>query len=387
VVEEVGGFFASLKLMTDEGSFQKGEAKLANMGEKLGSMVRWAAGLFGLAEGIKSIVSAATAAQEVAASAFRFNMSFSDLKAWGNAWQEVGGTVEQVESMMGRMARMQTDIFALGRGQSNQSLEDMAWLGLNPGDAKTKTTEQLATEIIQGVLNKYRGAKSDSERQKALRLGEGLAPEANTWIIEALKNGWNVDSKLNYQRGLSFETGAQADAGGKGVMALNNVKTGLGNAGQAFSSQFMADIQPALKEIGDWMHSHPDEIASLTKGLADLTAAIVILAGGLGINVLGMGAGVFSFFNAKTPDQKTAALSLMEKSDYKFAYALAGLVPGLREKMSTPAEHDKASASNELNRLRALNRLQVEVTVKTPDGRVSGKTIKSSEDSLLMFGN
>ncbi len=194
-------------------------------------------------------------------------------------------------------------------------------------------------------------------------------------------------SKLNYQRGLSFETGAQADAGGKGVMALNNVKTGLGNAGQAFSSQFMADIQPALKEIGDWMHSHPDEIASLTKGLADLTAAIVILAGGLGINVLGMGAGLFSFFNAKTPDQKTAALSLMEKSDYKFAYALAGLVPGLREKMDTPAEHDKASASNELNRLRALNRLQVEVTVKTPDGRVSGKTIKSSEDSILMFGN
>jgi hypothetical protein len=66
---------------------------------------------------------------------------------------------------------------------------------------------------------------------------------------------------------------------------------------------------------------------------------------------------------------------------------LAALIPGLREKMATPTEHDKAAADNELNRLKALNKLQVEVVVKNPNGQTVGKSIKASENAILMYGD
>ena len=268
--EEVGGFFASLKLMTDEGSFQRGTGHLKSLSDKLAGLVVWAAGLIGIAEGIKAVVAAAAEAQNIAFSAERFGISFKAIKEWEAAWSETGGTIKDVTTMMEQLQRKQVEIFKQGKG--SMDWQAISMLGLDPGATARQSAPQMAKSIIDAAEKKIRGG---ADRGTILKVVDDLlGASASKQVEYDAAHGTSLGARMDRMGGAVYETGADALRGGAGVKEFMDLKTILANIGQAFSSKTMGALADTLKNFNDWLLSHNDIIVKLVDNLAALVKAL-----------------------------------------------------------------------------------------------------------------
>jgi hypothetical protein len=305
--EEVGGFFASLKLMTDEGSFQRGTGHLKSLSDKLSGLVMWAAGLIGIAEGIKAVVAAAAEAQNIAFSAERFGISFKSIKEWEAAWAETGGTIKDVTTMMEQLQRKQVEIFKQGKG--SMDWQAISMLGLDPGATARQAAPQMAASIIAAAESKIRGG---ADRGAMLKVVDDLlGASASKQVEYDVAHGTSLGERMARMGGSVFETKADAYAGGSGVKEFMDLKTILANIGQAFSSKAMGAMADTLRNFNDWLLSHNDLIVRLVDNLAALVKALAEWTSGVLEDLVGS-KNVGDFVSRRSKRAETADVAAMD---------------------------------------------------------------------------
>ena len=155
----------------------------------------------------------------------------------------------------------------------------------------------------------------------------------------------------------------------QGMTEMNQAAETFKGAFNLFSDEVMKDLTPSLKTLNGWLTDHKEDIKALIDGLARLTAAIMMFAGSTLGKLLGAGGAEMSYLTAKTPEEKKRAAETAGTFGYSMAYAIAGLIPGLREKMQTPEHEEKYLQSNEGKRLLELSRkLEITINDRTQGG-------------------
>ena len=270
MAEEVGGFYVSLKALVDEGSFRKGIGNVNELANGLKGILMFGAGLFGIAASIKGIVDASSKSGQELMTARSIYMSADALEQWKGAAAEAGMNADSFFASLNQLNQQFVQMKKEGMDPGNKLFQDISQLGLNPEALMKMDSAGRAKAMLNAAL---RMKDQDLAMDILRREGGGemgmLQMESYMMIMHR-----NLDSilgdaaKRSYHPDRYGAEGASAD--------LRKIGNAGENAWTTFSDQLMKDLKPTLDVIVNWIQAHPDDIANMAKGLADLAASFAL---------------------------------------------------------------------------------------------------------------
>jgi len=288
MAEEVGGFYVSLKALVDEGSFRKGIGNVNELANGLKGILMFGAGLFGIAASIKGIVDASSKSGQELMTARSIYMSADALEQWKGAAAEAGMNADSFFASLNQLNQQFVQMKKEGMDPGNKLFQDISQLNLNPEALMKMDSAGRAKAMLNAAL---RMKDQDLAMDILRREGGGemgmLQMESYMMIMHR-----NLDSilgdaaKRSYHPDRYGAEGANAD--------LRKIGNAGENAWTTFSDQLMKDLKPTLDVIVNWIQAHPDDIANMAKGLADLAASLIIFIGNPVITGLAAGLAVLS---------------------------------------------------------------------------------------------
>ncbi len=381
MAEEAGGFFARLALNTDEASFSRGIGKIGDVAEGLKGLLVAGAGLAGLTLSFKALIDAASEQAKLGQMALSLGMSATNLQNWSAAVRIAGSNADSFVSSISNLNQKMVDLRAFGEKPGDKFWIAVRGIGVNPNSMLGMNNDQRIAALMKGAENLAKtGPLGLQNAQTFLR--EAMGQSAVDLLLKARQNGVSVQSLYNRGAAASFTNGSDMTGAAKGIVELNQAAETMKGAFNLFSTDVMKDLTPALKTLNGWLMDHKEDIKAMIDGLAQLTAAILIFAGSTLGKILGAAGAELSFLTAKTPEEKKKAAETAGTFGYSMAYAIAGLIPGLREKMDTPEHEEKYLQSNEGKRLLELSR-KLEITI---NDRTQGGISATGGKSLDLTG-
>jgi hypothetical protein len=292
MAEEIGGFFVSLKMLMDEGSFRKGISGIGELTRGLEGLIAKGLAIAGVTYGIKELISAAAAQGQMLITAQQTNMSADALAHWEGVLNHVGGSMNAFNSAASSMNEEFEKMQFGGKAPSDDFFRAIAQLGLSPDKLKGEDQNQRMQEIMSAALSYSGPGGKDYARLLVRQLGGGmsgmesifdylqLGPKANNGAT--FPGLWNQSGKENYMTD-SGRAGAE-----NGSAALRDLQTTLNSIWSLFSSDVIKGLAPAFKGLNEWLMD-PENKANITamiQGMADLTAAILKWTGGTVASVI-----------------------------------------------------------------------------------------------------
>ena len=285
MAENAGGFFASLKLMTDEGSFTRGVGHVKSLADKLAGLVAWGAGLAGVALGLKGVINAAAEHGKIAITAEKLNMTTKNLEAWRTVIHQAGGDANgftsSLEALHNKLVDLDKGIDP--GGMFAQNLE--RGLKLNMGAILKMSPEQAMRTIMEAGEERIRNTRSRKDVK-----GEDLAKSAVEQLAgsDALNRVlWDV--RLNKSLGGSLgRAGASVYTNERtttksfeGLGELNLLTDKLKSAFAALSEEVMKNLLPYLKRLNIYLETHQKEIKDFIESVGKAAEAIAKWAEGI----------------------------------------------------------------------------------------------------------
>ncbi len=302
MAEEIGGYFARLRLVVAQDDFNQGMRSLILLDAQIkttGNHTRtatddWANFTVKLASSIYIIKEVASALKglfdNVATSnqatltttlaAYTLGMKPNELQTFQNAFGAIG--------ISGPAARATASNLGLAMGaisSGDMSIEQAKYMGLLGGDIsqeRNKNGTEVATDLVNLALRQLAAgvsAATITDRLRKASLGGGLDQVFGFLADADNRKRFGINNMSDFLRvfgkGSTYTTDESMQQGSEGATALNAVKTSFSSIGQLFASQVGGDIAPALKDLFEYMAAHKTDIQAITKQLADLFAAIL----------------------------------------------------------------------------------------------------------------
>jgi hypothetical protein len=270
-LEDVGGFFAVLKMQTDDASFAKGGAALGNIATILKGFA-----LLKIGEGMMQLLAAMGKINEQQAllntTSAEIGISTVELKNWQIMADMVGGSADgMASSLKGLM-----DITAnLGRGitPDNQKFIDMLGvLGVTKWQGVSST--ELAQNMLDNAMTKIRQYQQRGDKVGEARtrnaIEEMLGPSGNAIITAGLLQGWTTQQMLQKSKAPLMTTAGQMQGAVGPMVDLKLFNSTVKEAENLFAMQFMAKVDPALKDFLSFIMSNKGEITTTLTDLANV---------------------------------------------------------------------------------------------------------------------
>jgi hypothetical protein len=289
VAEEIGGFWASLTLKSDESAFAKGERALQGIATGLGKIVGFGVGLASAMVGFTALMGKINQTQATMnITAAEAGVSTDALANWSIVMQTVGADTEGFIAALKDLKNMTADL-ARGITPSNQKFVDMfgqlgitqkQWQGMDPGT--------LAQTILDNAVRQIKSGKNRNTIANAVAnlLGEG----GRTLLFSELLTG---QSTAGYQRRAAqamMTTESERLAAMGPAQDLNLFRSTIAEAKNLFAMKFMAAVDPALQKLLEYMVEHKKEISDTISEWAKNFGDLVTNAGPL-IDLIGKLAG------------------------------------------------------------------------------------------------
>ena len=112
--DNVGGFFASLEMVTDDASFRRGTDGIKSITSGLEGLIEKGLAIAGVTLGIKNLIDAASAQGQMLITAQQANMSADALANWEGVLNHVGGSMGAFTAAAATMNQQLDMMFAGG---------------------------------------------------------------------------------------------------------------------------------------------------------------------------------------------------------------------------------------------------------------------------------
>jgi len=270
--ENVGGFFASLKLNADQASFQRGVGSIKGVGDELARLVKIGLGIAGVTVSFKKLLDAANKQGQLLLTSNYLQMNADAVTTWSSAVTEAGGNasafIDSIKSLHQNLVRMKEE----GMDPGTKFFQNIAQLGVNPGDLVNMTQDQQ----VRTLMNAARNAKNPNlANDLILQL---LGPDALNTVLYSRATGRSIDQmRAEAAKGIYGPNRAGALAG---MGQLRETGTRFQGMWEAFSSKVIADLAPELKRLNDWLEHNHDEISAMIDAMSKLAASLLISAAG-----------------------------------------------------------------------------------------------------------
>lgn len=295
----VGGYFASLKLITDENSFRKG---VDTLGKFPGLLKGTVMGAVGLAAGMVALATTtATAMSKLDAQARTLGMSARNLDNWRGAVSLAGGDADGfVASMVNmneafrnlKIGEVKTD-FIQATGMSGANFA--ALQGMD-NDTRLRT--------IWSALEKV----ADKDKQQALV--EKIFGSGGVELFSLLRaKGQTLAGNYNTAASLNPLTNADYRTAIEGDKAQREITQSLEKQFQNVGISIENALLPSLDKLAKWFATHQTELDAFATAVGDATSTVI---------------GFFSWMTKSQSQQQHEGRAWILGGD-KFATAFEGL--------------------------------------------------------------
>lgn len=261
----VGGFFASLKLVTDEDSFKSGIGMLNKIPGMLG---KTAVGIAGVATAFVAMgASSATALTKLADNAKVLGLSARQLDNWRNAARIAGGDADAFQDSLSSLNKT---FFNLKIGDVDKGM--IQALGMSQADFGKMQTMPMQAKIDY-VLAKLENI-SDPDKQKALTL-QLLGQNGLTMLAQNQLTGRKFsDAYANAsQRNLYTDKDYSVALAGK--RSLDETKVSLEELFNKIGIEIEGALLPALQDFAAWLKNNKTMLTDFAKAIGGLVSLIL----------------------------------------------------------------------------------------------------------------
>jgi hypothetical protein len=231
-------------------------------------MVKAGLAIAGVAESIKGLLDAANKQGQLLLTANYLQMSADAVTTWSGAIKEAGGNssafIDSIKGLHQNLVRLKEE----GMDPGNKFFQNIAQLGVNPGDLMNMTQDQQ----VRTLMNAARNSKNPNlANDLILQL---LGPDALNAVLYSRATGRSLDQmRGEAAQGIYGPNRAGALAGMGQLRQTGGKFEGMW---EAFSSKFIADLAPELKRLNDWLGQHQDEITQMIDAMSKLASALLI---------------------------------------------------------------------------------------------------------------
>ena len=239
VDSKVGGYWASLKLISDENSFKKGIGSLKEVSKSIGTVVKWAAGL----AVVKNVFSGwmALMQRDELILAQTTNLASTELSAWSMA---VGAAGVSAGQFTGALASLDSRLQRMKLGEVDVGLaRSLGMLGIG----FTRFAGEDAAARTKEVLKQ---AMAMQDQRKAAQLVAdvlGSAGQEYFWYLKV--SGESLDKQLAEGRALTFTN----EKTKRDAMIFSGELRKTGGAvkeiGALWGSEFARELTPMIRGI------------------------------------------------------------------------------------------------------------------------------------------
>ncbi len=266
----VGGFFASLALVTDEGSFKKGIGMLNMLPGLLGKM---GVATLGVASGFVAMgASSAAALTKLADNAKILGLSARQLDNWRNAARIAGG---DADSFQESLSTLNKTFFNLKIGEVDKGT--IQGLGMSGADfgAMQKMPMQ---DRIQYVLTRLESIK-DPEMQKALT-AKLLGQNGLTMLAQNQLSGSNFSNAYANASSRNLYTDENYSTAIKGKKTLDETRVSLEETFNKIGIEIETALLPQLQEFSQWLKNNKQGLDDFAKAIGSIAKFIMSLISG-----------------------------------------------------------------------------------------------------------
>lgn len=310
MADEIGGYFARLRLIVDQEDFNKGVRSLAMMEYEIKQTSdktataknNWKEFITGIAASVYILKTAASALKDMYNAFVQLNaqtlkvdfqaasmgMSPRDLQSVFNAGAILGisqgamsGSVGQLSDKLGMITKGEMD--------PKQATYMGGFLGMNFSNEIDKNPVVVLGDVIQAGLNTARGLdKKDPHYQSKLdsiaSIIGSLIGDAGRVLYEGLlsepahKLGlYNWSDLLNQGNKLNFQTKGGMEGAGEFSIADNELKTAWNSIMHELAGAMGEKLTPVIKELVNYLINHKADIESVITTIANVFGAFVHL--------------------------------------------------------------------------------------------------------------
>ena len=269
--EPIGGFFASLKLDSDEASFAKGERALTSLANAVKAFISVEA-IKGFAEFVTKLDDLQAKMNDTAAAA---GINTDELDRWGIVMRTVGESTEDFTSHLRDLKNLSADL-AQGLAPATDKVKALALLGL--GDVWVNADpSELARKVLD---NAEAMAKAHPEQRNAIDnivrriLGTGGEALFNRFF----ETGKGVEGYLSDADREMLTNRASRLGAVRPSEDVNAIKSVFGEGTSLFATTFMQRVDPSLQNLLSYIVAHREEISGairdFAKAMADFTKTL-----------------------------------------------------------------------------------------------------------------
>ena len=297
MADEIGGYFARLRLIVDQEDFNKGVRSLSMMELEIKQTSdktavaknNWKDFVVGIAAALYIIKDAAAALKEMYGAMVDINkgtmktsfqantlgMSPNDLQKTFNALGLFGISKEAAGSVVQDLG---LKVGAIQGGVLDQAQTlAFAKLGLDPSTLWGKKPTDIIDATVDAGVNMARkagGRPQDVEYASSLINqilgGVGLTLTGGLLSKEANDRGlWNMRDVEKEGARVTFTSPKVLSEGVTGALATARLDTAVGSVKQEAAGVIGGALAPIQDELTNWLISHKEEIYTLIKGIAE----------------------------------------------------------------------------------------------------------------------
>lgn len=289
MAEDVGGFWASLKLIPDTASFQSGERALSGLVNGLKS-IAGALLTYKLAD---ELVKLAQAQAQLNITASFAGLSTDALAEWGimlrTANVDSAAFTSSLTALNNQFIRLQTQGEALPEGTA----KSIGLLGLDLTQIMGEDSASRASDIIAAATS-YAAKTKDTAA--AAQLVKNLLGDAGAQYFTWLQlSGKTLGGQADLARSLMYTNAGDRRAVMDPMADLNSLRASFGSMASEFATKFMIHLDPAFKNLLDYLadpknkqailntiDSWATALGKLTSGLGNAAIALGSLTGAIG---------------------------------------------------------------------------------------------------------
>lgn len=305
---DIGGFYVSLGLDIDKGSFETGNRLVDNVGNsfnKLTGSARNAINVLGTITTQQSLIGGSSIDLSR-----RLDVTSEALDLWRATARLTTGDAKALDAALYKLSDVKIHLNYDGRGLAELQRQ-LNELGINYGDISNLSVDKQLEEILKRAQAKVAGGADKSVI--AGYVHDILGGNSRDAFLNMLEQGRSVEEMLAHAQDKILV----GDEGNQNLKAFENeyreLMTEFDAVKKLLGSNIAELLTPELKRLNDWFDAHSEEIKTAMNNLA---SAIVKLIEGTGADIgtavsIGQGAkATWDAITANTPEEREAAVKI-----------------------------------------------------------------------------
>jgi hypothetical protein len=280
MAEPIGGFYASLSLLTDTNAFQKGTDALSGVGAALSDIVKAGDKLILAGAGIGIAMSKIVEAESrVPGMALAANMSTEEYQKWAAALGKAGISSDGLFASLQKLDDQMKGL-KIGEGLDTALAKNLGLLGISFERFRTETSNARLMDVFKAAEG------MPDQREAALLVGK-IAGDSGEKYYRWLKlSQTTLESQLGIAGRISYMTDADYEKAMNYTASLNQLIESIKSGAGLLSTSIMDKFTPSLDKLNDWIVKNKENIVG---GIKDVANAFDDLAGSVerfkGVNV------------------------------------------------------------------------------------------------------